>query len=64
MNEHPDYEWASKKWSNGHGAVFSYVTGGPLRIDWIYNTNQLKLFWYNLILKIRWYRRNKNDKVK
>ena len=53
MNEHPDYNWASNKWAKGHGAVFSYSEGGPLRIDWIYNKSRLKLFWYNLILKIR-----------
>ena len=60
MSEHPDYKWASEKWSKSHGAVFSYTKGGPLRIDWIYNKSRLKLFWYNLILKIRWYKRNKN----
>lgn len=64
MNEHPDYKWATEKWAKGHGAVFSYTKGGPLRIDWIYKVSELKLLWYNFILKIKWYRRKNYDKIK
>ena len=56
---HPDYEYASKKWKFKYGAITSYLENGPLRVEKVYGKNKLQIFWYNLILKIKWYRRSK-----
>ena len=52
--EHVDYEWINKK-INGHGGVYSFnKTNGIITISYIYGKNNIQLFWYNIILFIKY----------
>jgi hypothetical protein len=52
--EHIDYEWINKK-IDGHGGVYSYKNpNGVIIINWIYGKNHIQIFWYNIILFIKY----------
>ena len=51
--EHIDHDWIEKK-INGHAACYGFdTTHGIVTIDFIYGKSHFKIFWYNLILLIK-----------
>ena len=59
--EDKDYEWADSKFNpDSHAAVYTYDYKGRLFIDSIYGKNKLQIFYYNLLLRIRRFKRKLN----
>lgn len=59
--EEKDYEWADSKFNpDNHGAVYTFDYKGRLWVDSIYGKNKLQIFYYNLLLRIRYFKRKLN----
>ena len=56
IEDHPDIEWVRER-VGGHGAGWTIYKNGLAQIDFITLVPRIKIWWYNLQLLVRHYRR-------